>query len=305
MTNPLLLDGKWLASRYHRYIHKQVQAVKDAAGRAPGLGVILVGDNPASKAYVGMKERVAKKHCGFETFDTVLPEDCTQDMVEEAVQAYNEHAGIDGILVQLPLPDHLDELRVIDTILASKDADGLHPYNQGRLSRGDALVKPCTPLGCMKLIDFALSGTTTEDSASLEEFAEADLSGMHAVVVGRSILVGKPVAQLLLARNATVTQVHSRTANPEALCAEADIVVVAAGREHMVDASWIKEGSIVIDVGINRTEAGTLTGDVAFDEVAPRCRAITPVPRGVGPMTVAMLMLNTLRAYQRRFTETI
>lgn len=302
MTKPLILDGKWLASRYHTRIHKAVQKHTNSGLRPPGLGVVLVGDNPASRAYVAMKEKVATKRCGFKTFDIILPEQSSQEDVEKAVQSFNDHEDVDGILVQLPLPKHLDERAVIDRVLPEKDADGLHPWNQGKLLRGDGLLMPCTPLGCMKLIDVAFWNGEPEDMDDETEFPEADLSGFHAIVVGRSILVGKPLAQMLLARHASVTQVHSRTKDPESICREADIVLVAVGSEHMITGSWVKEGSIVIDVGINRTAEGSLTGDVLFDDVAPRCRAITPVPGGVGPMTVAMLMYNTLQAYERHYS---
>lgn len=300
MSEPLILDGKWLASQYHKRIQREVLECQEQNGRPPGLGVLLVGDNPASRAYVGMKERVATRKCGFKTFDRFLPESAAAKEVIGVVEEFNRHPEIDGILVQLPLPSHLDSAPVLDLILPEKDADGLHPLNQGLVMRGDGSLIPCTPLGCMKLIDFAFSEDRSGDAT---EITEADLSGFNAVVVGRSLLVGKPVAQLLIDRNATVTQVHSRTESPETIALSADILVVAAGRAGMVNEKWVKKGAVVIDVGINRTDSGGLTGDVDYEAVAPLCRAITPVPGGVGPMTVAMLMHNTLTAYKKRFSN--
>jgi methylenetetrahydrofolate dehydrogenase (NADP+) / methenyltetrahydrofolate cyclohydrolase len=296
---PKILDGKWLAGQYHNVIRAEVEALKAKKGRVPGLGVILVGDNPASKAYVGNKEKVAKKQCGFETFDIFLPADASASDVAKAISTYNSQATVDGILLQLPLPKHLDEKPLLDSILPHKDADGLHPHNQGLMQRGDGRLQSCTPLGCMKLIDLAFSNHDPSDGTSLSaELPEVDLSGKSAVVIGRSILVGKPVAAMLLDRNATVTIAHSRTTNLAEVVKSADIVVAAVGRPLMVKGDWIKPGAVVIDVGINRVESGALVGDVDYEEAAKRASAITPVPGGVGPMTVAMLMYNTLQAYK-------
>jgi methylenetetrahydrofolate dehydrogenase (NADP+)/methenyltetrahydrofolate cyclohydrolase len=266
------------------------------------LEVILVGENPASKTYVGTKEKVAKEKCGFLTFNKKLDKDSTFDDVKKAITEFNDDNNVDGILLQLPLPDHLDTESLLDLIDPKKDVDGLHPKNQGLLQKGRAELIPCTPLGSLKLIDLAyyLLNTTTAvslDNIEIDKIEKKDLSGINAVVVGRSILVGKPMATLLLDRNATVTVVHSRTKDIDTICSKADIIVAAVGREALVKDSWVKEGAIVIDVGINRNKDGKLCGDVDFQNVLPIASAITPVPGGVGPMTVAMLMLNTLNAY--------
>lgn len=294
-----ILDGKWLASKFHHVIKNQVEGLL-TLGRPPGLAVIIVGDDPASKAYVKNKGRVAKKKCGFETFDFVFPVDATFNQVADAIKTCNEDKRVDGILMQLPLPEHLDANELLNLIDPAKDVDGLHPLNQGLLLRGTATLKPCTPLGVMKLLD--LADTYCPDPANFDvlDMPEADLSGKHAVVIGRSILVGKPVAFMLLARNATVSIIHSRTENKEELSRSADILIPAVGREEMVTSEWVKDGATVIDVGINRTADGKLTGDVAFEEVQSKTSAITPVPGGVGPMTVAMLMWNTLLSYKER-----
>lgn len=297
-----ILDGKWLAKQFRRSIAEAVSAKSASFGRPPGLAVILVGENPASKAYVGTKEKVAAK-CGFKTFDTRLPFDATFDQVAGAIRQYNQSPEVDGILLQLPLPDHLDSKRLIDLIDPAKDADGLHPYNQGLLIRGSAALRPCTPRGVMALLDLScldpskIGCSGDEPSLDTKDLDEADLSGKRAVVVGRSILVGKPLALMLLERNATVSVIHSRTSDAHVICRDCDIVIAAVGKEHLVGAEWVRPGATVIDVGINRTAEGTLTGDVDFESVAPLSAAITPVPGGVGPMTVAMLMDNTLKAY--------
>lgn len=284
----LLLDGKTLAKKVHAEIYAKVQNLK----RAPGLAVILVGDNPASQTYVANKEKTASQKCGFRTFNSVLPKDASFNDVAKTIEAYNKNDEVDGILVQLPLPKHLDSAKLINLIDPKKDVDGLHPVNQGALMRGIPGLRPCTPAGIMKLIDLAYNNGEFSDS-----IPEKDLSGKSAVVIGRSILVGKPVAQLLLERNATVSIVHSRTADIKNYTRVADIVVAAVGVPSLVKEDFVKDGAIVIDVGINRTEEGKLVGDVDFSAMAEKCFAITPVPGGVGPMTVAMLMANTLQAY--------
>jgi methylenetetrahydrofolate dehydrogenase (NADP+)/methenyltetrahydrofolate cyclohydrolase len=303
MSEPFLLDGKKLASELQKTIFERATAGKERCGRAPGLGVILVGDNPASKAYVGRKEKVAAK-CGFATFDKKLPETASYADVSAAIKEFNDNTDVDGILLQLPLPGDLDSNSLLDEIDPALDADGLHPLNQGLLMRGEGVLRPCTPSGCMRLIDLAYSRDTFHlGEHPYTELPEVDLSGKNAVVIGRSILVGKAVAFMLLERNATVQMMHSRTKDIEKLCQQADVVVAAVGRPHMVTGDWIKEGAVVIDVGINRLENGKLTGDVDFESAAPKAAAITPVPGGVGPMTVAMLMNNTLSAFEKRFSE--
>ena len=284
----VLLDGKTLAKTVHTEIFNKVQSLQ----RAPGLAVILVGDNPASQTYVANKEKTASVKCGFKTFNTVLPKEASFDDVAKVIEDYNRNSDVDGILVQLPLPNHLDSSKLINLIDPRKDVDGLHPINQGALMRGIPGLRPCTPLGIMKLIDLAYNNGEFTPS-----IPEKDLSGKSAVVIGRSILVGKPVAQLLLERNATVSIVHSRTSDIKNYTKSADIVVAAVGVPRLIKSDFIKDGAIVIDVGINRMPDGKLAGDVDFPALADRCFAITPVPGGVGPMTVAMLMANTLQAY--------
>lgn len=303
--SPLILDGKWLAKLYQNDIHAEVVRCQEECSRVPGLAVILVGENPASQAYVKRKEKIATQ-CGFQTFDTTLPETATASDVEAVIEKYNDHEQVDGILLQLPLPKQLssETNRLIGLIDPAKDVDGLHPYNQGLLLRGEGVLRSCTPLGVMKLIDLALSDVQPRaEGISTNEIPKADLAGKKAIVIGRSVLVGKPVSFLLLEQNATVVMAHSKTKDLDAVVRDADIVVAAVGIPHLVKGSWVKEGSVVIDVGINRLESGVLTGDVDYEEVAPRSSAITPVPGGVGQMTVAMLMLNTLLAFKEKIKE--
>lgn len=291
-----VLDGKALSQCVVEDLLQRVKESEKKAGRCPGLGVILVGDNPASRTYVSNKGNAARK-AGFETFDHHLPENASESDVHEAIENFNQDPRVDGILLQLPLPKHLPANPCLDLIDPKKDADGLHPLNQGLLVRGDAVVKPCTPAGVMKLIDLAFdSDAGTQARLS----PEASLAGKRAIVIGRSILVGKPMGTLLLQRNATVIMAHSKTANLGELCATCDVVVAAVGVAQLVKGSWIKEGAVVIDVGINRNTEGKLVGDVAFNEAAPRASAITPVPGGVGPMTIAMLLENTFSIYRER-----
>ena len=287
-----ILDGKWLSERIQERIRGNVAGLQFA----PGLGVILVGDDPASHTYVANKEKLATG-CGLATFEARLPVTATFEEVREAIERFNLDERVDGILLQLPLPkalrDRTNEL--LNLIDPRKDADGLHPVNQGLLMRGEGIVKPCTPQGAMALIDLALSGIAVGGSDAVE-LEPRDLAGKHAVVVGRSILVGKPVALMLLDRNATVTVAHSKTADLAGVCRSADILVAAVGVPGLIKGDWVKPGAIVIDVGINRLETGKLTGDVDFESAKVRAAAITPVPKGVGPMTVLMLIQNTVAA---------
>ena len=273
-----IIDGKAYAARLRSEIATAVAALP----RAPGLAVVLVGDDPASAVYVRSKGKQSVE-VGMRSFEHRLPADTAQADLIALVERLNADDAVDGILVQLPLPKHLDDLAVISAIDPDKDVDGLHVVNAGRLASGLPGLVSCTPLGCMMLIKDQLG----------------DVSGKIAVVIGRSILVGKPVAQLLLAANCTVTMAHSRTRDLPDVVRRADIIVAAVGRPEMVTADWIKPGACVIDVGINRVD-GKLIGDVAFDEVRAVAGSITPVPGGVGPMTIACLLQNTLMSAQRR-----
>jgi methylenetetrahydrofolate dehydrogenase (NADP+) / methenyltetrahydrofolate cyclohydrolase len=284
-----LIDGKAFAAGLRSRLAAKIPAFVQKTGRAPGLAVVLIGDDPASQVYVGMKAKQTVE-IGMVSFEHRLPADSRQADVIALIEKLNTDESIDGILVQLPLPKALDELAVIGTIDPDKDVDGLHVVSAGRLASGLPGLVSCTPLGCMMLIHDQLG---------------ADLSGKTAVVIGRSILVGKPVAQLLLAANCTVTIAHSRTADLPDIARRADILVAAVGRPEMVKADWIKPGACVIDVGINRVPVGDegktrLVGDVAFDQVSEVAASITPVPGGVGPMTIACLLHNTLLAAYRR-----
>ena len=295
MASAKILDGKWLSQFVLARIKREVETLQREKNTVPGLGVILVGDNPASKTYVANKEKAAAG-CGFKAFDVRLPENATFDQVMGAVRSFNENPGVHGILLQLPLPKHLDSNPLLDAIDPRKDADGLHPLNQGLLMRGQGVSRPCTPLGAMKLIDLAYSSVDPLATSAQSEVSipVKDLTGKKAIVIGRSILVGKPAALLLLERNATVVMAHSRTQDLPERCREADIVVAAVGVPRLVKGDWIKPGAIVIDVGINRMPDGKLCGDVDFESAKERAAAITPVPGGAGPMTIAMLIQNTL-----------
>ncbi len=282
-----IIDGKAVAEEVAATVKHETAALAMRHDIAPGLAVILVGEDPASQVYVASKSRKARE-CGFHSVQHTLPAETRQADLVALIESLNADPAIHGILVQLPLPAHIDTLSVIETISPDKDVDGLTYANVGRLGAGarQKAFVPCTPAGSMLLI-----GRVRGD----------DLSGLNAVVVGRSNLVGKPVAQLLLAADATVTVAHSRTKDLAALCRTADILVAAVGRPEMIRGDWVKEGATVIDVGINRIPAPEkgegktrLVGDVAFAEALPRAGAITPVPGGVGPMTIAMLMANTL-----------
>ena len=282
-----LLDGKTLSSQIQTDLATHIQALTAQGHRPPGLAVIMVGDNPASAAYVRNKERACSR-VGMVSYGQHLPATVAQSEVAALIQQLNADPLGDGILVQLPLPDHLDAVALLLAIDPDKDVDGLHPINLGRLVRGEPGLRSCTPYGVMRLLSTA----------------GIDPAGVSAVVVGRSILVGKPMALMLLEANATVTVAHSRTPDLSALMRQADILVAAVGRPGMVTAADIKPGSVVIDVGINRVElpdgSARLVGDVDFASVEPVAGAITPVPGGVGPMTVAMLLENTVTSYRSR-----
>ena len=276
MSNVNVIDGKAIAAALREELAVEVAGMD----KKPGLAVILVGDDPASHVYVRNKIKACEK-VGIQSFESRLPEKATQEEVAAEIQAFNDNHEVHGILMQLPVPDHLDSDALIQMIDPSKDVDGLSFINQGKLIAGDASgLVPCTPQGSMMLIK------------SIEE----NISGKHAVVIGRSLLFGKPMAQLLLAENCTVTTAHSRTQNLEEVCRSADILVAAVGRPKMVKGGWIKPGAVVIDVGINRQDDGKLCGDVDYDEALGIASAITPVPGGVGPMTIACLLKNTVEA---------
>nr|WP_029766964.1 bifunctional methylenetetrahydrofolate dehydrogenase/methenyltetrahydrofolate cyclohydrolase FolD [Pseudomonas sp. P818] len=280
-----LIDGKAAAARVLAEVAADVAVLK-AQGIEPALAVVLVGDDPASHVYVRNKVLRANE-VGIRSLEYRLGADASAEAVLEVVAGLNADASVNGILVQLPLPAHIDETRVLQAIDPAKDVDGFHSENVGGLSQGRPVLTPCTPAGCMRLLRDTLG----------------DLSGKHAVVVGRSNIVGKPMAALLLAANCSVTVLHSRSVKPEKLCGQTDIVVAAVGRPRMIGADWIKPGAVVIDVGINRIEENgrsRLVGDVDFDAVLPVASAITPVPGGVGPMTIAMLMHNTLLAARQQ-----
>ena len=272
-----IIDGNLVARHTRERAAKLVERAREG-GVQPGLAVILVGDDPASASYVRMKEEDCEK-VGIRSFDHRLPAETTQEELNALIDACNADDRIHGILVQMPLPAHLDAEQVIERISPEKDADGFHPVNLGKLVRGLPAPRACTPWGVMHM---------------LREYG-IDPRGKHAVVIGRSTIVGKPMALMLLEADATVTVCHSRTADLPAVCREADILVAAVGRPEMVTAEYVKPGAVVVDVGINRTDKG-MVGDVAYSEVEPIASAITPVPGGVGPMTRAILMLNTAQA---------
>ncbi len=277
-----IIDGKAVSKKVHEEVKAEVEALKKY-GIEPFLAVVLVGDNPASKVYVRNKEKACAK-VGIKTYTHRLPADASYDEVANLIKQLNEDRKVNGILVQLPLPDHLDEKSLLELVDPSKDVDGFHPYNLGRLLSGSPIVKPCTPLGIMRLLD---------------EYG-VELKGKEAVVVGRSVIVGKPMWLLLLERHATVTTCHSKTRDLAFHTKRADVLVVAAGRPRMITADMVKPGAVVIDVGINRLEDGSLVGDVDFESVSEVASMITPVPGGVGPMTVAMLLYNTVQAAKRQ-----
>ncbi|MGF1458231.1 MAG: bifunctional methylenetetrahydrofolate dehydrogenase/methenyltetrahydrofolate cyclohydrolase FolD [Leptolyngbyaceae cyanobacterium] len=282
-----ILDGKALAKAMQAQLADKIQTWVPQVGRAPGLAVVMVGDNPASAAYVRNKERACDR-AGIVSFGQHLPGDTSQGHLQGLIAELNADERVDGILVQLPVPQHIDDVALLSTIDPDKDADGLHPVNMGRLMRGETGLRSCTPFGVMQLL----------------QANQIELAGKQAVVIGRSILVGKPMALMLLAANATVTMAHSRTQDLPALTQKADIVVSAIGRPHYLKANHIKAGAVVVDVGINRIETAPgqyrLVGDVDYEAVSAIAAAITPVPGGVGPMTVTMLLHNTVLSYCQR-----
>lgn len=280
-----VMDGKSLAQKMQAALAEKVALLKERTQQVPGLVVILVGDDPASHIYVRNKERAALA-AGFLSETLRLPESISQEELLGHISRYNQDDRFHGILVQLPLPKHINEQEVLLSISPEKDVDGFHPMNMGNLWSGNGLMVPCTPAGIMALLDAY----------------QVSLEGKTALVIGRSNIVGKPIAHLLMEQNATVTIAHSRTQNLSELAAQADILVVAIGRANFVTADFVKEGAVVIDVGINRLADGRLCGDVAFDAVAEKARLITPVPGGVGPMTITMLLEQTYQAAVRRLT---
>ncbi|MGX7195610.1 bifunctional methylenetetrahydrofolate dehydrogenase/methenyltetrahydrofolate cyclohydrolase [Enterococcus olivae] len=278
----VLINGKELAEKMQEEIRLEVQQLKEK-GLQPGLVVLLVGENPASQTYVKNKELAAQR-IGIHSKVERYPEAITEEDLLAEIERYNQDPAFHGILVQLPLPAHIDEEKVLLAIDSKKDVDGFHPMNLGKLFAGSPEMIPCTPYGIMKMF----------------EAYGIDLEGKNAVVIGRSNIVGKPMAHLLLAENATVTMTHSRTKNLPEVAKQADVLVVAIGRGHFVTKEFVKEGAVVIDVGMNRSPEGKLIGDVKFDEVEPIAGYITPVPKGVGPMTITMLMLQTVEAAKRQ-----
>lgn len=277
-----IIDGKALAAKKQAALQEKVERLKAESGLVPGLVVILVGDDPASQVYVRNKERFAKK-VGFLSETVRLSESISEEELIQVIEKYNKDERFHGILVQLPLPKHINDKRIILAIDPKKDVDGFHPMNTGHLWSGRPVMVPCTPAGIMEL---------------LREY-EVALEGKTAVIIGRSNIVGKPMAQLLLEKNATVTLAHSRTRDLAKVTKQADILIVAIGQGHFVTADFVKEGAVVIDVGMNRDVDGRLIGDVDFEEVEPIASLITPVPGGVGPMTITMLMEQTYQSALR------
>ncbi len=276
-----ILDGKALAQKIEAKVSEGAKELKAQTGRVPGLAVILVGHDPASQAYVGMKKKACDR-AGFYSVTHEMPEDISQEAIIKTIEMMNANPNIDGILIQLPLPKHIDTTKILEIVAPSKDVDGFHPYNVGRLATGLEGFVPCTPLGVMEL---------------LAEYS-IDVKGKNCCVVGASNIVGKPMAALLLNANATVEICHIFTDDLKKHTLAADIVLVGAGVINLIREDMVKEGAIVIDIGINRAPDGRLVGDVDYDAVAPKSAYITPVPGGVGPMTIAMLLANTLKAAQ-------
>ncbi|HZW67322.1 MAG TPA: bifunctional methylenetetrahydrofolate dehydrogenase/methenyltetrahydrofolate cyclohydrolase FolD [Pseudogracilibacillus sp.] len=276
-----IINGLEVAGQLRADMKKQVTELK-AEGLTPHLTVILIGEDPASQSYVSGKEKAASE-TGISSEVIRMDETTSENELLQLIEELNETSHVHGILVQLPLPNHIDEQKVIEAIDPRKDVDGFHPINVGKMMLGQETFLPCTPHGILKLL----------------QSKDIDLEGKHAVIIGRSNIVGKPMGQLLLNENATVTYCHSRTKDLKAMTQLADILIVAVGREHFIDGSYIKKGAAVIDVGVNRTKEGTLTGDVDFDSAKEVASFITPVPRGVGPMTITMLLANTIEAAKR------
>tara|TARA_B100000953_G_scaffold22519_1_gene18592 strand:- start:556 stop:1401 length:846 start_codon:yes stop_codon:yes gene_type:complete len=281
----MIIDGKKVAVDLRAGLKKKVAELKSNYNAVPGLTVVLVGEDAPSKIYVKNKEKFAKE-VGMNSEVIRYPENVEEKVLLNKIKELNNNNKVSGILVQLPLPKHIDKRKVVETILPSKDVDGFHPMNVGNLSSGYDSNIPCTPLGCYLLL----------------KKVEKNLNGKHAVVIGRSNLNGKPMTQLLLKENCTVTITHSKTKDLKAECSRADIVIAAVGRPKLVKGDWIKKGAIVIDVGINKTDSG-LVGDVDFDEVSKVAKAITPVPGGVGPMTIACLLNNTVECFKKAYSE--
>ena len=274
-----ILDGKALAQKIEQKVSEGAKELKNATGRVPGLAVILVGHDPASQAYVGMKKKACDR-AGFYSVTHEMPEDISQEAIIKTIEMMNQNPNIDGILIQLPLPKHIDTTKILEIVAPTKDVDGFHPYNVGRLTTGLDGFVPCTPLGVMEL---------------LAEY-NIDVQGKNCCVVGASNIVGKPMAALLLNANATVEVCHIYTDDLKKHTLAADIVLVGAGVINLIKEDMVKEDAIIIDIGINRAPDGRLVGDVDYDAVAPKTSYITPVPGGVGPMTIAMLLSNTLKA---------
>ena len=276
----VILDGKALSAKFRQNIKEETVALKEKTGKAPGIAVILAGDDAASSVYVNSKEKAAIE-CGFYSVVERISADVTTNDVLKLVEKYNNDEKIHGILVQLPLPSACDEKTILRAIRAEKDVDGFHPYNVGLLNIGEDCLMPCTPFGVMNMMaDYGI-----------------EIAGKNAVVVGRSNIVGKPIAAMLLKANATVTVCHSKTKDLSGVCAKADILVAAIGKAKFIKKEFVKDGAVVIDVGINRVD-GKLCGDVDFEDVKDKCSYITPVPGGVGPMTITTLMQNTLKAFK-------
>jgi methylenetetrahydrofolate dehydrogenase (NADP+)/methenyltetrahydrofolate cyclohydrolase len=280
-----IIDGKALALRLREGIGQEVSVLEKNTGIKPGLAAVLVGEDPASAVYVRNK-KIACEKAGIYPQEHLLPASTTQEALLDLIHQLNDDPKIHGILVQLPLPSHIESKAILQAVSPEKDADGFHPINVGRLVEGDPVFVPCTPKGIINMIDST----------------GVDIAGKRAVVIGRSNIVGKPVAMLLLHRHATVTICHSRTKDLPSVVREADIVIAAIGKPFFVTSDMVKEGAVVIDVGINRLDNGKLAGDVDFEPVKERASWITPVPGGVGPMTIAMLLQNTLES-AKRFTK--
>ncbi|MFS0643965.1 bifunctional methylenetetrahydrofolate dehydrogenase/methenyltetrahydrofolate cyclohydrolase FolD [Siminovitchia sp. 179-K 8D1 HS] len=275
------INGKDISLEIRGKLQKEVAALIDK-GVKPGLAVILVGDNPASKTYVKSKQKSCRE-IGMESILMEMPFDTSEEKLLAEIKKLNDNDDIHGILVQLPLPSHISEIKVIQTIAPKKDVDGFHPVNIGRMMTGQDTFLPCTPFGVMEML----------------KYTGIDPEGKHAVIIGRSNIVGKPMGQLLLRENATVTYCHSKTSDMKSLTNQADILVAAVGKPKMITADYVKEGAVVIDVGINRDENGKLCGDVDFDDVKEKAAFITPVPGGVGPMTITMLLYNTVKSAKK------
>ena len=275
-----IIDGKMVASQIKKNIASEVESLKQKTGETPGLAVVLVGDDPASSVYVRNKNKICK-NMGFQSFENILPANTKESTLLSLIDELNKNERVSGILVQLPLPSHISSYKILEAINPQKDVDGFHLENIGRLVTGNATFKPCTPEGIIQLLDHY----------------KVDIEGKNAVVLGRSNIVGKPISLLLLERNATVTICHSRTKNLSAITKSADILIAAIGKPNFVTADMVKDDVVIIDVGINRVN-DKLIGDVDYQSVSKKASLITPVPGGVGPMTIAVLMANTLQAFK-------